>query len=155
MIVTFGAFYVVFVRSTFVNALTLLCLVDFLFVFFFLKKQMFKTGKSLLLSTMSVLSTISSITIVYYLYARSLSKTLDELKVLADTDTLTSIANLLNDKISNHNFITSDYQTINFTVSIGVVSYSEEYTNFSNMLKVADEALYEAKTNGRNQVVVK
>jgi len=44
--------------------------------------------------------------------------------------------------------------TINITISIGVAKFSDKYKDFDNMLKAADQALYEAKNDGRNRVVI-
>lgn len=44
--------------------------------------------------------------------------------------------------------------SISITISIGLVQYSERFSNFDHMMKAADNALYEAKNNGRNQIVV-
>jgi diguanylate cyclase (GGDEF)-like protein len=40
---------------------------------------------------------------------------------------------------------------IEVTVSIGAAEFSDSDTNFNDMLKRADDALYRAKANGRNQ----
>ena len=44
---------------------------------------------------------------------------------------------------------------IKVTVSIGITKSSKDKTVFSDFFKVADKALYEAKNNGRNQIVFK
>lgn len=44
---------------------------------------------------------------------------------------------------------------INVTASFGVASCNGEQESFESLLKDADEALYEAKENGRNRVVLK
>ena len=44
---------------------------------------------------------------------------------------------------------------ITFTVSIGVAAYSEEISNIDDLLRKVDEALYEAKAEGRNCIVQK
>jgi len=41
---------------------------------------------------------------------------------------------------------------IKLSISIGVASLSEEISNFSTLLKIADNALYSAKAEGRNKV---
>lgn len=46
-----------------------------------------------------------------------------------------------------------DGQTIKFTVSIGVVELSTEDQSLDSVLRRADRAMYQAKQNGRNQVV--
>ncbi|MCK9396908.1 MAG: HDOD domain-containing protein [Methylobacter sp.] len=40
------------------------------------------------------------------------------------------------------------------TVSIGVSMYSRHYTNYTDMIEVADQAMYRAKNEGRNRVVM-
>ena len=45
--------------------------------------------------------------------------------------------------------------SITATVSIGITKKSKEKAVFSDFFKVADEALYEAKNNGRNHIVFK
>lgn len=47
-----------------------------------------------------------------------------------------------------------DQQNIQITVSIGVATYEAPDRKIDDILKRADEALYEAKRRGRNQVVV-
>ena len=43
---------------------------------------------------------------------------------------------------------------INITVSIGLAEASSEIIEWSEILKRADELLYDAKANGRNRIVV-
>lgn len=195
-------------------------------------------------SVVSVISAISSIAIVYYFYANSLSAMYKELRTLANTDSLTNIANrrvlfsdgealfnlckkyhkqmtlilfdidhfkLINDTyghpmgddvlvemtelisknirkndlfaryggeefaiilkdthadkhlqianslketIDSHVFAQSEKLELHLTVSAGVVAYNRQYDDFDTMVMAADKALYQAKTNGRNQVVV-
>jgi len=45
--------------------------------------------------------------------------------------------------------------SIRFTVSIGLVAFTETNLSLDALLKKADEALYEAKDTGRNKVVVR
>jgi len=51
--------------------------------------------------------------------------------------------------------IQSDNHNINLTASIGVTSASSTKHTFESLYKAADEALYRAKNNGRNAVVLK
>ncbi|MCF7355641.1 diguanylate cyclase [Vibrio sp. CK2-1] len=44
-------------------------------------------------------------------------------------------------------------ETLNVTLSIGIVAITPDISNIDNMLKQADIALYQAKTSGRNRVV--
>ena len=46
-------------------------------------------------------------------------------------------------------------QMLSLMVSCGISRYRFTETGVDETLKRADEALYEAKSNGRNQVVVK
>ncbi|MGL1890353.1 MAG: GGDEF domain-containing protein [Spirochaetaceae bacterium] len=196
-----------------------------------------------LFSSMSVLSTISSITIVYFFYGRTLTTIHKELKLLANTDALTSILNrralfrageelfeackkrdlqftlilididffkdvndsyghpvgdeilvqltelitthirrndifsryggeefaiilknteesdnektatMLGEFVRDHDFIVSDGTVIKLTISLGVVTSSSKYSDFSSLVKLADKALYEAKERGRNRAI--
>lgn len=40
------------------------------------------------------------------------------------------------------------------TVSIGVTLYNQRYTHYTDMIEVADQAMYQAKNQGRNRVVL-
>ena len=40
------------------------------------------------------------------------------------------------------------------TVSVGAVMYSRQYTNYTQMIEIADQAMYRAKEEGRNRVVM-
>lgn len=42
---------------------------------------------------------------------------------------------------------------LKITMSLGVTSFNSTMVNFSQMLKIADDALYQAKDHGRNQVI--
>ena len=55
-------------------------------------------------------------------------------------------------KIENTPAIVDDVE-IYFTVSIGVAAYQPEMSGPDDLLKMADEALYEAKRTGRNRVL--
>jgi len=46
-----------------------------------------------------------------------------------------------------------NYRNINFTVSIGVAEYHQSITSADEIIKIADNALYEAKDKGRNFTV--
>ena len=51
--------------------------------------------------------------------------------------------------------ITDNNYTVQMTVSIGVTSYDQKLHNTSGcMISYADEALYQAKESGRNQVII-
>jgi predicted signal transduction protein with EAL and GGDEF domain len=42
----------------------------------------------------------------------------------------------------------------NVTVSVGVASWTDKYERIEDWVKAADDALYAAKNNGRNMVVI-
>ncbi|PID43858.1 MAG: diguanylate cyclase [Proteobacteria bacterium] len=46
------------------------------------------------------------------------------------------------------------FPDLQLTASIGVALYDDSYDEYRKMIEVADEAMYQAKNNGRNQVVV-
>lgn len=50
--------------------------------------------------------------------------------------------------------LSNEHGNINMTVSIGVVIAKEEYMGFDAMYRLADDALYKAKTRGRGKYVV-
>ena len=64
-----------------------------------------------------------------------------------------TIANKLLEVISEEAFCIEGYE-IHITVSIGVAKYSKDLKDFDHMMNRADNALYKAKDNGRNQAVI-
>lgn len=50
--------------------------------------------------------------------------------------------------------VQAKHQTIHVTVSAGIACYPEHGTTAFNLIQAADEALYQAKAAGRNQVVL-
>lgn len=65
-----------------------------------------------------------------------------------------AIAEELRILIEKEPFLIEDGRYIPITVSIGVSAYSEEAKDASMMVSNADNALYSAKENGRNQVCI-
>ncbi|MFO7831489.1 MAG: diguanylate cyclase [Desulfuromonadaceae bacterium] len=55
-------------------------------------------------------------------------------------------------KIGSKNIEIADGQTLNVTISVGM--YCGELLDLDDMLKISDQKLYQAKENGRNQVVL-
>lgn len=47
----------------------------------------------------------------------------------------------------------NQYQNLIVTISVGVTAYSQATLNLDAMLRIADQAMYEAKNQGRNRVV--
>ena len=56
--------------------------------------------------------------------------------------------------ISDYEFLTADGQRIRVTLSAGLANYPVVSGGYENLLQKADEALYEAKKNGRNKLCV-
>jgi len=83
----------------------------------------------------------------------------EEFAIIApETPTLTAVelAKRLHQHIGTHPLMITNNRgeklEIKMTVSIGVASLSYDNNNPQKLLKSADEALYQAKQNGRNQV---
>jgi diguanylate cyclase (GGDEF)-like protein len=55
--------------------------------------------------------------------------------------------------VSKQHF-TFDNQLIPVTLSVGVAMLKPSHREAADLVRVADEKLYEAKTNGRNRVCV-
>ncbi len=71
----------------------------------------------------------------------------------ADIDSVNAIAMRLKDKIAQEPQQVKAHR-ISVTVSIGIAQLSEKVPNFDALVKSADEAMYQAKQAGRNQVVI-
>lgn len=71
----------------------------------------------------------------------------------SDKDAL-AIAEKMREGIEETPYILKNKEQIHFTVSIGISSMRETYNEFSDLMKVADKALYKAKETNRNKVVV-
>lgn len=46
------------------------------------------------------------------------------------------------------------FHNLALTVSVGVVMYSRQYTSYTQMIEIADKAMYRAKNEGRNRIVM-
>ena len=69
-------------------------------------------------------------------------------------DHAVEIAEKLRSTIENYKFILNDSTKINITVSIGVATYPDTTSDLDKLFEDADSALYTAKRNGRNKVVL-
>jgi diguanylate cyclase (GGDEF)-like protein len=82
----------------------------------------------------------------------------DEIYLLiTNKDSLDNITDTLNnvmDEFRNTEFTYSG-GTVNATFSAGVAVYGKDGTDFESLYEAADDALYQAKENGKNQFVVK
>ncbi len=65
-----------------------------------------------------------------------------------------AVAEKIRDAVQNEDFGEPD-QRLRMTISIGCVTWSEAIGSYQHLIKLADEALYAAKSLGRNQVAVK
>jgi len=64
------------------------------------------------------------------------------------------VAENIRQEIEHMEYISSKNETIKFTISIGVATLNSHDINIESVLHRADIALYSAKRNGRNQVVL-
>ena len=79
------------------------------------------------------------------------------LVLLPETDIhqATIIAEKLRNKICLHRMAIRKNKTLSVTASFGVADYQKGMTDWQQIVRSADQALYEAKNTGRNRVVVK
>ena len=64
------------------------------------------------------------------------------------------MAERIRSKISSYLIpLTDGEKSVPITVSIGVSTFPNDASNIDDLVKIADEAMYRAKKNGRNQVV--
>jgi len=64
-----------------------------------------------------------------------------------------SVAEKIRQSVESHNFKVSEGVNLNKTISIGVAMFPEDGDSIREVIKYADVALYQAKQNGRNNVV--
>ncbi|MHC1682681.1 MAG: diguanylate cyclase [Clostridiaceae bacterium] len=57
--------------------------------------------------------------------------------------------------VEGHKFSLLNGSFINITISIGIAEFPDNTKDRENLIKLADEALYEAKKSGRNKVCIK
>jgi diguanylate cyclase (GGDEF)-like protein len=60
----------------------------------------------------------------------------------------------LREKLNQHSFRTDEGEEFSVTCSLGLAGFRLEMNNFSDFVKEADDALYQAKEGGRNQLIV-
>ncbi len=74
--------------------------------------------------------------------------------ILPDSDYTAAfeIAETIRKNVQENNFITDDNEKIKITTSVGVSSYPSKTNNISDLMEIADRALYCAKNSGKNQV---
>ncbi len=64
------------------------------------------------------------------------------------------IAERLRSKVADHNFVCQGRTVLSVTISLGVSHFPGNGTTAAEFIKAADDALYEAKDKGRNQVQI-
>jgi diguanylate cyclase (GGDEF)-like protein len=70
-----------------------------------------------------------------------------------DMENSKMVAERIRKSVENMQLDTEAYGTVAVTVSLGISSLNDNIASQDELYKVADEKLYEAKRNGRNQVV--
>jgi len=69
-----------------------------------------------------------------------------------DRDQAWGIAERIRSKIAEQRLETDDGGIFSITISLGVAAFPDHATTVQGLIKAADEAVYSAKHNGRNQV---
>lgn len=72
----------------------------------------------------------------------------------ANRDVAVKLMETFKNRLANINISSPDGKSTGITVSIGIHSSIAESESIESMLDKADQALYQAKQNGRNQIVV-
>ncbi len=65
-----------------------------------------------------------------------------------------TIMNRLKEQLSKEEINIGEGKKIRITISVGISSFPGKYHSFKEMVKAADDALYKAKTTGRNKVII-
>ena len=60
----------------------------------------------------------------------------------------------IQDDINKHSFLNEEGLSIRVTASFGVAGYPDHAHDETELLRLADQAMYTAKSMGRNRVVV-
>ena len=72
-----------------------------------------------------------------------------------DKEIASKVAERLLSKVKAHNFQVinqKEMSHLHLSVSIGIASYPEDATGVEDVLRIADETMYEAKKTGRGKV---
>lgn len=71
----------------------------------------------------------------------------------SDEESTYQIAERIRKKVSSEVIFTPDNKILNITVSIGMAVYPKDGDNLDDLIKVADEKLYQAKKSGKNLTI--
>lgn len=71
-----------------------------------------------------------------------------------DSNRAKKTAQRFRESLKDHEFGTEDGESFRVTCSIGVAERTDEMSNFTRLIKSADKALYDAKQQGRDRVIV-
>ncbi|MEO0226249.1 MAG: diguanylate cyclase [candidate division WOR-3 bacterium] len=64
------------------------------------------------------------------------------------------IAETIRQEICKKEFFATDKKTFNLTITLGLATYPEDARDKQELIRMADQAMYEGKETGRNKVVV-
>ncbi|MBA3014069.1 MAG: diguanylate cyclase [Proteobacteria bacterium] len=75
--------------------------------------------------------------------------------LLPETNRLGALytAEKIRQTVESESFLLPDGSKIPLTISIGIAMFPDDSTNYSGLIELADQAMYEAKKRGRNSVV--
>jgi diguanylate cyclase (GGDEF)-like protein len=75
--------------------------------------------------------------------------------LLVDTDLESArlVAEKMRKAAEDTTVTTQDGVVVDFTISLGIAEFSENVPDLEHLLRFADQALYQAKTSGRNRCV--
>jgi diguanylate cyclase len=69
-------------------------------------------------------------------------------------DSAEIVAEKIRQRVAEAEFFGQKGQKFHLTVSVGIASYSESVEDYLTLIQHADEAMYQAKKQGKNLVVV-
>ncbi len=72
----------------------------------------------------------------------------------ATGDKAYTIMNRLREQLSKEEINIGEGKKLRITISVGISSFPGKYHTFKELVKAADDALYKAKTTGKNKVVL-
>jgi diguanylate cyclase len=91
---------------------------------------------------------------IYDIVSRNGGEEFSILLLNCPTTRALEVAERIRKNVETHKFYISDKVSIDVTISIGISTYPNITNNIGNLLEDADTALYEAKSTGKNKVVL-